>query len=202
MLIVFEGIDGSGKGAQIRMLARFFRQHRVRYKLHAYPTKKAKDAFLHLSGKKTVPARKLAEIFASDIVAEKGKLEGEMRQGFVVVCDRYLHSTLAYQGVGAGYSELKGKLGRMGAIVPDLAVLLDVDPALSFKRKRGQKKPDRHERDLPFLSKVRRNYLRMARGHFLAYKYTLIEAGKPADEVFSEVVMQVEPFVTGMGRRR
>ena len=195
MLIVFEGIDGSGKNTQIRRLLSFFRQHGVRYRLHKYPTRKAKEAFEHLGGKKTVPALRLARVFADDIMAGQESLRAEIASGFVVVCDRYLQSTLAYQGVEAGYGKLERKIGALGALVPDLVIMLDIDPAAGVGRKRKQKKPDRHEKDAALLVKVRGNYLRMDRECFLSYKYALVDASGQKDEVFSSVVAQVEPVV-------
>lgn len=195
MLIAFEGIDGSGKDTQIRMLLSFLRQHKVRYNLHKYPTRKAKDAFAHLAGKKTVPPLSLAAIFADDIMAEQDKLRKELNDGAVVVCDRYLQSTLAYQGLRAGYGRLKKAIEKRGALVPDLVIVLDVDPALGAMRKKRQKKLDRHERDTAFLSCVRRNYLRMGKGCFLSYKYALIDAARGKEAVFTDVVSQVEPLV-------
>ena len=59
----------------------------------------------------------------------------------------------------------------------------------------GQKKPDRFERDVKFLSLVRRNYLREAKENFLAYKFAVLKGAKPADEVFSEVIMDAEPLL-------
>ena len=195
MLIVIEGIDGSGKNTQIRKLLAFLRRHRVKVKLHKYPTKKAKEVFAHLAGKKNVPAAKLAEVFADDIVAEQVKIRREISSGFVVICDRYLHSTLAYQGVKAGFGKLAHSLEGHGAQTPDLVILLDIPPKAGAGRKRRQKKPDRHERDVAFLSKVRKNYLRMAHDGFLSYKYSVVDASRAPDEVFSEVVTQVEPLI-------
>ena len=195
MLIVFEGIDGSGKGGQIRRLLSFFRQNKIQYKLHKYPTRRANDAFAHLKGDKDVPAVRLAGVFADDIVAERSKIEREIADGFVVVCDRYLHSTLAYQGVALGFAPLQEKLSDVGAIVPDIVILLDVPARLSGERKRAQKTPDRFEKDIAFLEKVRANYLREARDGFLAYKYAVVDSSRARDEVFSEVVLYVEPLV-------
>jgi dTMP kinase len=195
MLIVFEGIDGSGKNTQIRKLLSFFRQHRVAYKLHKYPTKKAKEAFAHLHGKANVPAERLARLFAGDILAERKKIKTEIAGGFAVICDRYLQSTLAYQGMKAGYGKLKARLEGSGALTPDLVILLDIRPSASFERKSRQKKPDRFESDLGFLSSVRANYLRMADEGFLSYKYSVIDASKKHEEVFTEVITQVEPLV-------
>lgn len=195
MLIVFEGIDGSGKNTQIGKLLVFLRQNKVKVKLHKYPTKKAKEVFAHLAGEKTVPPFELAEIFAKDIVAEKKRIEKETDAGFVVICDRYVHSTLAYQGVGAGFGKVKAMLGKEDVLVPDLVILLDVDPALSAQRKKAQKKLDRFEKDALFLGKVRRNYLAMAKEGFCSYKYAVVDASGLADEVFTDVVSLVEPLV-------
>ena len=195
MLIVFDGIDGAGKGAQIRRLLAFFRQNGILYKLHKYPTRKAKEAFAHLKGDLSVSPGRLADVFADDIMADRKKIEREIAAGFVVVCDRYLHSTLAYQGVKLGFAPLARRLSGIGAPCPDIVVLLDVPARKSGERKRAQKIPDRFEKDLAFLEKVRKNYLKEAREGFLSYKYAVVDAARGKDEVFSDVVLHVEPLV-------
>ena len=201
MLIVFEGIDGAGKGGQVRRLLAFFRQNGIKHKLHKYPTRRAKEAFAHLNGEREVAPEALADVFADDIAAERKKIEREIAGGFVVVCDRYLHSTLAYQGVALGFAPLKRRLSGIDALVPDLVILLDVPARVSGERKRAQKTPDRFEKDIAFLEKVRANYLREAREGFLAYKYAVVDATRARDEVFSEVVSQAEPLVVKRMRK-
>ena len=195
MLIVFEGIDGAGKGAQIRLLRAFLRQHGVRHAIHKYPTKKAKEAFAHLAGRKTIPPLKLAQIFADDIVSEQKKIGAEIASGMVVICDRYLHSTLAYQAVGAGFDALKAALPAGEVRSPDLVILLDLDPHTSAQRKERQKTPDRHEADVEFLSKVRANYIKMEHQNFLSYKYAVIDASEKPEEIFTHVLANVEPLL-------
>lgn len=195
MLIVFEGIDGTGKGSQIRLLRAFLRQHGVKHAIHKYPTKKAKEAFAHLEGKKTVPPLVLAQIFADDIVSEQKKIAAEIGKGMVVICDRYLHSTLAYQAVGAGFDTLASALPLETVRTPDLVILLDIDPNTSAQRKEAQKNPDRHESDVEFLGKVRANYIRMERLNILAYKYAVIDASETPEEIFTHVLSHVEPLI-------
>ncbi len=197
MLIVFEGIDGSGKGSQIRRLIAYFRQHGIGYKLHKFPTKRAADALLHLEGKKDVAPLELAGIFADDILAEKEKMKQELSQGLAVICDRYLHSTLAYQGANLGYAKVKALVEAKDALVPDAVVLLDIDARIGAERKKGQKKPDRFERDVAFLAEVRKNYLQMEKEHFLSYKYVVVDATRAQDGMFTEIVTQIEPMLTG-----
>jgi dTMP kinase len=157
---------------------------------------RAKEAFAHLSGKKDIPAARLASIFARDIMSEQGKLEKEAGSGLVAICDRYLQSTLAYQGAGGGYASLQKKLLSLKAIVPDIVLLLDIDPRLSAARKKRQKLPDRHERSISFLSAVRKNYLRMARQNFLSFKYVVLDASQPKEAVAAQVAAHVEPLLT------
>ena len=196
MLIAFEGIDGSGKNTQIRKLILFLRQNGIKYKLHKYPTKKAKDVFAHLKGKKSLSAEELAGVFAEDIMKQQGSLRKELSAGYVVICDRYLHSTLAYQGAKIGYDEVKMIIEAKPALTPDFVLVLDIDAWGGAKRKMGQKRPDRFEKDVKYLDAVRRNYLREAKENFLAYKFEVLDGAKSAEEVFSEVVMHIEPLLT------
>ncbi len=195
MLIVFEGIDGSGKGSQVRRLVSYFKQHGIRYKLHKFPTKRAADSLLHLKGEKEVEPLKLVGIFADDILAEKEAMKRELSDGFAVVCDRYLHSTLAYQGAKIGYGAVKKLIEEKDALTPDAVFLLDIGARIGAERKRGQKKPDRFEKDVAYLEMVRTNYLKMEKEHFLSYKYVLIDAGRKPDEIFTEIITNVEPMV-------
>lgn len=195
MLIVFEGIDGAGKGGQIRRFLSFLRQKGLGYKLHKYPTRKAKSAKSHLSGKKTIAPMELASAFAEDIMAEQEKIAQEMSEGKVAVCDRYLHSTLAYQGVEGDYAKLKRMLNSHGAIQPDLVVLLDLDENTSYMRKSAQKEPDRFESDIAYLGKVRKNYHRILKEEFLGYKFEMIDASGSKGAVFSRIVSAAEPML-------
>ncbi|MEM2138192.1 MAG: dTMP kinase [Candidatus Anstonellaceae archaeon] len=195
MLVVFEGIDGSGKGMQVKLLLSYFKQHSIRYRLHKFPTKKAKDAFAHLEGKKEIAPLELAGIFADDILDEKEKMKRELSDGVAVVCDRYLHSTLAYQGAKGGYGAVKALVEKKGALVPDVVFLLDIEAARAAERKYAQKKPDRFESDVLFLEKVRKNYVKMEHEHFLAYKYVVVDAEKKPEEVFTEIITNVEPMI-------
>jgi dTMP kinase len=195
MLVVFEGIDGSGKGVQVKMLLAYFKQHSIRYKLHKFPTKKATDALAHLEGRKDVEPLRLAEIFADDILAEKEKMKRELSEGFAVVCDRYLHSTLAYQGAKLDYGTVKKLIEGKNPLVPDVVFLLDIEPKRAAERKWAQKKPDRFEKDVLFLEKVRRSYVRMEHEHFLAYKCVVVDAERKPEEIFTEIITNVEPMV-------
>ena len=81
----------------------------------------------------------------------------------MVICDRYYHASMAYQGYGRGIPlDLIQKLTDLVChpFRPDLTFLLDIAPEVSAKRKTADR--DRYERDLALLGRVRNSYLRLA----------------------------------------
>ena len=108
-----------------------------------------------------------------------------LESGVIVVSDRYLHSSLAYQSVTTGDSGWVEEINKF-ARKPDLGIYLDVRPSEGLKRlKRKQK--TRFERE-DFLNRVRERYLEYARANELVK----VDAEKTLEEVFSEVTSIVE----------
>ncbi len=116
--------------------------------------------------------------------------------GKFVLLDRYVHSTLAYQGYGLGVdlggASLEENVARLrelcraavGAAWPDLIVILDLEPEGGFARLAGEA-PDRVEaRDLEFHRRVREGFLALARGEAEA---AVVDAAATEEEVFSAV---------------
>ena len=99
------------------------------------------------------------------------KIQPALRKGFVVICDRYEDSTLAYQGFGRGLDQkfiLKISGFIRGNVVPDLTFILDIDPAEGMKR--GGRR-DRIEREsFKFHQRVRKGFLTLARKNSRRYK--------------------------------
>ncbi|MCD6341314.1 MAG: dTMP kinase, partial [Thaumarchaeota archaeon] len=108
-----------------------------------------------------------------------------LEKGFIVVSDRYLHSSLAYQSVTTGDQSWVEELNKYSRR-PDVAILLDVDPAVGLERLKKRRKT-RFER-IEFLRQVREKYLEYVdRGELLR-----IDAGRDSEMVFSEIVKAVE----------
>ncbi len=187
MLIVFEGIDGSGKETQVNAIAEHFKSQRMQFIVKKYPTGRAKEAREHLLGEKELSSEDLFVHFLKDIRADQFEIQDAVSKGKFAVLDRYVFSTLAYQGVALGYERGKEAILQMGFLTPDLVILLDVEPAEGMRRKAGMKALDRFEKDSEFLGKVRENYLRMEREHFLTDKWVVVDASKPKEAVFEEV---------------
>ena len=110
----------------------------------------------------------LAELFlfsAARASLVESVIRPALRNGEIVVCDRYIYSTVAYQGYGRGLdADTIRQLNAIatGELVPDIVVLLDLSPEESFNRKLGTPL-DRIEREQhDFHQRVREGYLEMA----------------------------------------
>ena len=166
--IVLEGPDGCGKSTQARLLVRTLRRRGLAV-LHT----REPGGTLLAEGIRRVLLRTrarivpLAELFlyqSARAQHTQEKILPALRQGKVVVSERYTLSSLAYQGFGRGIplSVVEG-LNRVAAhgLRPDLTFLLDLPPQKGLTRRRAL---DRLEREaLAFHQRVRRGYLSLAR---------------------------------------
>jgi dTMP kinase len=120
-----------------------------------------------------------------------------LARGAVLVCDRYVDSTRAYQGAGApGRRELVDLLHRLTiGLDPDLTLIFDIDPAAALERARSRVSDpaeDRFERKGPaFQARLREEFLAIAAAE--PARCALIDAARPADAVAGQVWAAVAP---------
>jgi dTMP kinase len=171
IFITFEGPEGSGKSTHILGLAQWLRARGRRVLVTREPggTGLARTLRKFLLHTKT-PVAPLAELLLYEAdraqhVAES--IEPALRRGEWVLCDRYLDSTVAYQGYGRGLDlDLIHTLNRIasGGRKPDLTILLDVPADRGLRQATAKKKGmDRLEKaGLAFHQRVRRGFLKLA----------------------------------------
>jgi dTMP kinase len=193
MFVVFDGIDGSGKETQIGLLTAFLRRKKIPFAVHNYPTKKAKDVWSHLSKKKTISERALFSIFVSDIKKEQRRIREEQRGKLFVIANRYLTSTLAYQGDAVPLEE--GKNMTKGFMPPDLIILLDLPVSIAIKRKGRQKRLDRFEEDAKFMGRVRKRFLLLKKKHYLTKNWKAVDGRKGKEEIQKEIRKIIIPYL-------
>ena len=161
-LIAFEGLDQSGKQTQAERLLEAFRAAGQRAEFLTFPAYETAigdeiDKALH--GQRDYQPDTLQLLYVANRFEFKPKIESWLEAGTMVVCDRYLASSIAYgeaQGVdGAWLTEIQRVLPQ-----PSLTILLDIPPDASLNRKQVAR--DKFERDLPMLGRVRESYLRQA----------------------------------------
>ena len=162
LLIAFEGLDQSGKETQAHRLAERLELlgHRVRLaSFPDYTTPIGREIGRALRDEHEYPADVLQLLYIANRYERKLELAAWLRTGDIVLCDRYLASSVAYgetQGLDAAW--LADTQRHLPA--PDLTILLDIAPATAVTRKALGR--DRYERDLDLLTRVRESYLRQA----------------------------------------
>lgn len=207
--IVLEGGDGSGKSTQAGRLAAALRGRGWDVLLTQEPGgtsigRLVKGVFERRHREAGVPALSpktelfLFEAARADHV--RTVIRPALAQGRSVVCDRFVDSTLAYQGYGRGLS--LDEVRRMNDIAmegltPDLILVFDVAPEVGLARADGgEKRRDSiGQESLEFHRRVREGFLAIAREG--GERYVTIDAGRPADAVSAQVFAAVENLPKG-----
>lgn len=139
--IVFEGLDGSGKGTQIRLLEKRLLEEGRKVVLTAEPTESTLGGIIRdaLAGDPERSPSELAALFLSDRIrhccdSKKG-IKAMLDAGKDVICDRYYFSSFAYQGIDADLDwVMKMNLDCPETLSPDVCIFLDVDPDTCMQR--------------------------------------------------------------------
>ncbi len=166
--IVFEGIDGSGKSTQIRLLAERLNACGREVYVTAEPTSSVSGGLLRdaLSGVSKRSACELAALFLLDRinhnVTEAGGIEKMLDAGYDVICDRYYYSSIAYQGSETDFEWVKTlNISCPEIRRPDICIFLDLDPDTSLARiQKGRAVTEIYEKK-DKLAEVRASYKRV-----------------------------------------
>ncbi|NLU50106.1 MAG: dTMP kinase [Syntrophomonadaceae bacterium] len=201
LFISFEGIDGSGKTTQVKRLGQSLRDKGYELVTVREPggtpvAEKIRELLLDARNDGICP-RTEAFLYAAaraQLVTEV--INPALTEGRVVIADRYLDSTLAYQGYGRGldtrFLEQLNRLAVAGT-VPDLTIILDISPVEGMVR-RSDSCPDRLEREgLQFQEAVRAGYLSLSRQY--PERIKVVDAMQPPEQVYAEIVALVTPFL-------
>jgi dTMP kinase len=190
-LIAFEGVEGSGKSTQLELLRRVLegrgREVVVTREPGGTPAGERVRSVL-LDPEVELHPRAEALLFAAaraELV--EAVIRPALERGAVVLCDRYLDSSLAYQGAARGLGQ--GPVEEVnrfatGGLLPDLVVLLDLDPASGLRRRAGAL--DRIEaQDLGFHRRVRQAFRDLAAAD--PARFSVVDATAPVPEVAAQV---------------
>ncbi len=197
--IVFEGGEGAGKSTQSNALADYLRArgHSVvcTREPGGTPAAEAIRAVLLDPANAGLDDRAEALLFAAARGDHAARvIRPGLERGDVVISDRYLDSSVAYQGVARGLgaervAELS--LWATGGLVPDLTIVLDVDPALGLARVVG---PDRLESEpIEWHARVRQAFLDIATEH--PQRYLVLDGSRPAEDLAVEIAVAVSALV-------
>ncbi|MCW4023760.1 MAG: dTMP kinase [Candidatus Bathyarchaeota archaeon] len=186
IFIVIEGLDGSGKTTQAKLLVEKL-QKNYEVIFTTEPSTGKIGSFIrssYLYDNTRLPTEAEALLFSADRIEHcKAEIEPALNEGKVVVCDRYLYSTIAYQG-SAGLSTDWIKTINARALQPDFYIFLDVAPERVLERL--QRKRSVME-TLETQQKVRDVYLKFVEKGDLV----LVEGDKPIEAVAEELYCKV-----------
>ena len=189
MFITFEGIEGSGKSTQARLLVEYLRGKGLNVILTREPggvelSERIRSILIE-TGLNISSRAELLLFLASRAQHTDELIRPSLRKGHIVVCDRYIDASVAYQGYGRGLSiEMIKRLNdwATGGIRPNLTVLLDLSPEEGLKRVRTSKKMDRIEgENLEFHRRVREGYLEIARSD--PDRFLVLDATRSMEEI-------------------
>ena len=186
-LIVFEGLDQSGKQTQAEAVHAHLRSRGSESHLLSFPdytTPIGTELHRALHGERDYAADVMQLLYVANRYEMREKIQGWLSSGSSVVCDRYLASSVAYgeaQGLDPNWLTAIQKY----LPAPDVTVLLDIAPDTAVRRKTSGR--DRYERDLALLSRVRESYRRQA----AAKGWLVIDGEQPRDAVTASVLSAI-----------
>jgi dTMP kinase len=190
MFVSFEGLDGCGKTTQARLLAEALTAEGVDVVLTREPGgtplgEQVRELVLH--GDHVAPWAEVALYAASRAQHVAEVIRPALERGATVVCDRYLDTSVAYQGAGRGLGVdfvLDLNLRVVEGLLPDVTVLVEIDPETALARV-GDKR-DRIERaDAAFWSLVVEAYRDLAAR--FAERYVVVDGRLPVEELAGEI---------------
>ncbi len=194
LFITFEGADGCGKTTQMNLLKDYLIQNGYEVVLTREPGAKGlgeqlREILLNYDGE--VADRCESFLFLADRAQNIETIViPSIKQGKIVLCDRHIDSTVAYQGYGRGLDlDEINYLNNIatGGIKPDLTYVFDVDVETSAKRV-GDEKDRMESAGKEFFNRVRNGYLELAQKEPKRIK--VIDSTRSIEEVFQDVIKE------------
>ena len=186
-LIAFEGLDQSGKQTQAELLRDRLKQDGHKSRLVSFPdygTTIGEEIARALQGEREYGPDVMQLLYIANRYERKPDLQRWLDGGLILVCDRYLASTVAYGEAQALDPVWLAEIQKF-LPVPWLTILLDIAPETAVQRKSVDR--DRYERDLAMQARVRESYQRQA----VAGQWVVLDGEQSKDQIATEVFTAV-----------
>ena len=200
IFITFEGTDASGKTTQIRLLTEYLEKNGISPVVTREPGgtaigEKIRAVILDKENSEMLPVAE-ALLYA----ASRAQLTGEvirpaLEEGKVVISDRFLDSSIAYQGYGRNLGDMILRINEpaTGGLKPDLTILLKTDPADMRKRRDPSLEDRMDSQKLEFHREVLRGYLTLAEEE--PQRFFVIDGEKTIDEIAEAIRDRVDHLI-------
>ncbi|MFH1359982.1 MAG: dTMP kinase [Candidatus Omnitrophota bacterium] len=185
IFITFEGAEGSGKSTQMELLVRYLRSKKknviqIREPGGVVISEKIRTILLDPGNRKMCKASETLLYMAARAQLVEEIILPSLKKGKIVLCDRFLDSTLAYQGYGCGVNlEAIRAIGRFATaqIKPDLTLVFDLSTQEGLRRV-GANKDRIEQRSFDYHKRVRKGYLQLARKNPKRIKVIRVDGDK------------------------
>lgn len=204
VFISFEGVDGVGKTTQLQRLSRTLDRLGHRVVVTREPGATPLGAALRellLDPERAISDRTEALLYAADRADHVDTvIRPALHQGSVVLTDRYIDSSVAYQGAGRGLGAAVRRLSTWATdgLIPQVTILLDADPAALAERLRAARGTlDRMESErLDFHRRVRAEFLSLARDE--PTRFVVLDALADEETLARQIYSAVDPYLPGV----
>ncbi len=193
-LISFEGIDGSGKTTIIKSIIDFFAKQNMKAIAVREPggtkiSEMIRALLLDSKNMELMPKTEALLYSAARIQLVQEIIKPALDSGITILADRYLDSTIAYQGYGRGINlDFLNSLNAFcsDGTLPKCTILLDIEPSVALMRRKEQASDRLENEGLEFQKRVRAGYLKLAEQN--PDRIVIVDADNEAGIVEKEVI--------------
>ncbi len=193
--ITFEGCDGCGKSTQLKLLSEYLTKKGIPHVFTREPgggkiSEQIREILLNGKNAEMTDECEALLYAAARVQHLHDKVAPALEEGKLVICDRYVDSSLAYQAFARGLGEdfiRKINAYALEKYLPDATVFIDLTPADAFKRKHGADENDRLEQaGMAFHERVYAGFDKLASTE--TGRFIRIDGKQTPDQIFSQVI--------------
>lgn len=196
LFITFEGPEGSGKSTQAKMLADALGKLELKVLLTREPGgdpvgEDIRKILLDGADHSVTDRTELLLYLAARAQHVEKIIRPHLESGHIVICDRYIDSTVAYQGYGNGIDlELIHQMNKLaiGGLIPDITFLIDIDVETGLRRQQQWNRMER--KNVEYHKRVREGFLAEARHH--PERILTLDASQDIETVHQQILQTVE----------
>lgn len=197
--ITIEGTDGSGKSTQIELLMDYLRKKGADVIFTREPggtqiSEKIREIILDVDNSEMTGITEALLYAAARSQHVEEKIIPALEAGKIIICDRFVDSSIAYQGAarGLGAEKIMGiNEAALHGIMPDMTLFFDLSPEKGILRKKNERALDRLEKEkMDFHEKVYEGYKNLCKKY--PERIKPIDADRSIDEVHSEVIEVID----------
>ncbi len=198
MFITFEGIEGCGKSTQAKLLYEELLNRGKRVILTREPggtpsAEELREFILREREEFFPPFSELLLYIAARGFHVENLIRPALKEGIVVICDRFSDSTVAYQGYGRGIDPKfirEIDIRATGGLRPDITFLIDLPVKEALKRIRSRERDRIESEELEFHERVRRGFIEIAKRE--PERVVVLDGRRRIGEIFKEVIRKLE----------